>query len=75
MKNTPFKTYGFNYECDGKNYALDVVAESAESAMRRVAAMSNSTFVGALIEGLDATSPIPSSGDCHPKARAGRAYE
>lgn len=69
MKNTPFKTYGFNYECDGKNYALDVVAESSESAVRRVAAMGNATFVGALSENLDATLPIPSSGGCHSKAR------
>lgn len=59
MNNTPFKTYGFNYECDGKNYALDVVAESAESATRRVAAMRNATFVGELIESSEAAPAIP----------------
>lgn len=46
---TSSKIYGFDYECDGKKYACDVLADSEESAKRRVAAMAKASFVGELM--------------------------
>lgn len=42
------KVYGFNYEHDGKRYAFDVVADSEESAKRRVISMATASFAGEL---------------------------
>lgn len=51
MNDTPFKVYGFNYECNGKKYAFDVLDASEESAKRRVSAMSKAVFDGELKQG------------------------
>lgn len=48
MTNTPFKTYGFNYEYKGKQYAFDVLASSYDEATEQVAAMSRASFFGEL---------------------------
>lgn len=50
MENAPFKSFGFNYECDGKRYAFDILDVSEENAKRRAAAMANAEFVGELVE-------------------------
>lgn len=48
MIDTPFKTFGFHYECDGKKYAFDLLAVSEENAKLRAAAMSNAVLDGEL---------------------------
>lgn len=48
MSETPYKSYGFEYSFNGKNYVLDVVASSVSEAEQRVAAMSSAKLIGEL---------------------------
>lgn len=43
-------TFGFQYECNGHSYALDVCAHSPEEAQERVSRMSSASFIGKLQE-------------------------
>lgn len=45
-----FCVYGFNYRFDGKNYATDIVASSADEAVARLRAMADSVLIGPLVE-------------------------
>jgi hypothetical protein len=44
-----FKTYGFTYEYNGREYAFDVTASSPDEAKGRVSAMANATYDGELV--------------------------
>lgn len=57
MTNAPFKSYGFNYEYNGKYFAFHVVAESEEDARSRAAAMGGAKFFGELKEANDIETP------------------
>lgn len=61
MKDASFKTYGFHYECDGKQYAFAVLAVSEENARKRVASMSEAALDGELRQDHSASAAISSS--------------
>jgi hypothetical protein len=42
------RSFGFEYEYDGKQYAFHIVAESREEAEGRAAALVRAQFVGEL---------------------------
>lgn len=42
------RSYGFDYECDGRHYAFHVMADSPDDAKRRVVLMATAGFVGEL---------------------------
>ena len=46
MENTPEKTFGFQYEHNGKRYMTDVSAATEAEARERIAAMAAASCVG-----------------------------
>jgi hypothetical protein len=42
----PLKSFGFDYEHNGRNYALTIVATTREDAQAQVASMAKAVLVG-----------------------------
>jgi hypothetical protein len=55
MKQPHEKTFGFEYEHDGKRYATHVVALSREEATGRLASLAGAQCVGELYQEEDTT--------------------
>jgi hypothetical protein len=48
------ESYGFVYEHDGRNFAFDIAASSAEDAKARLASLANAECIGRLVRADDA---------------------
>lgn len=50
--------YAFSYSYGGKNWAISVIADSAEDAVQRVKAMSKAHYEGEIIHTEDASDEL-----------------
>ena len=55
MKNTPEKSFGFEYEYDGKHYAAHLVAANQDEAVARIRSLANGHCIGQLHSDSNAT--------------------
>jgi hypothetical protein len=69
MTNSSDKTFGFEYEYQGRHFAFHVIAVSQEEAEARVASMVTSKCVGQLLESTTDSMPVFSTAKTRARAK------
>jgi hypothetical protein len=63
MENSPEKSFGFQYEHDGKSCMFDVIAATRQEAEARLSSMARAECVGEICE-----MPLPMPADHQSKS-------